>query len=140
MPNLAKILPRCHSTVRADRNSWAPISGLVSPSRARRAICPSCGGSGLRVSTLRLRTPPPVGARLPPRSLGERLHPDRCELVDGGAQLLARVDAPALAAQPLTVKQVGAGKLGTQPGTAQPVDRLVVQDLGGLRATYQRAG
>jgi hypothetical protein len=38
MSSLVKILRRCHSTVRADRNSWAPISGLVRPSRASRAM------------------------------------------------------------------------------------------------------
>src|SRR6516225_8564408 len=38
-------------------------------------------------------------------AFGERLHPDRGEQVIGGAQLLARVQAPALAAQPLPVQQ-----------------------------------
>jgi hypothetical protein len=38
IPSLVYILRRCHSTVRADRNSWAPISGLVRPSRASRAM------------------------------------------------------------------------------------------------------
>jgi hypothetical protein len=42
MPSLVKILRRCHSTVREDRNSWAPISRLVRPSRASRAIEVSC--------------------------------------------------------------------------------------------------
>jgi hypothetical protein len=40
-PILANTLPRCHSTVRALMNSWAPISGLVCPSRASRAISAS---------------------------------------------------------------------------------------------------
>ena len=44
MPSLVKTLRRCHSTVRADRNSWAPISGLVRPSRASRAIGRFLGG------------------------------------------------------------------------------------------------
>ncbi len=38
MPNLAYTFRRCHSTVCGLRNNWAPISELVSPSRARRAI------------------------------------------------------------------------------------------------------
>jgi hypothetical protein len=38
----------------------APISGLERPSRARRAICSSCGVSWSRVSSLRLRTFRPV--------------------------------------------------------------------------------
>src|SRR5215468_8949691 len=41
-------------------------------------------------------------------ALGERLHADRVEQVVGGAQLLAPVDAPALAAQPLPVEQMRA--------------------------------
>ena len=65
--------------------------------------------------------------QLPARPLGERLHPDRRELVVGGAELDARVDAALLAAQPLPVNQMGAGQLRTQAGPAQPVDRLAVQ-------------
>jgi hypothetical protein len=38
IPSLAKTFRRCHSTVRADRYSCAPISALVRPSRASRAI------------------------------------------------------------------------------------------------------
>ena len=55
MPSFVKILRRCHSTVRPDRNSWAPISGLVRPSRARRAMRASCAVSAVVVSTLCLR-------------------------------------------------------------------------------------
>ena len=36
--SLAKTLLRCHSTVRADRNSWPPISWFDRPARASRAI------------------------------------------------------------------------------------------------------
>ena len=57
----------------------------------------------------------------------------------GGAQLLARVGAAALAAQPFAVQQVGAGQLGTEPGAAQPVDRLPVVSLGGFSLAQQRA-
>jgi hypothetical protein len=38
MPSLVKIFRRCHSTVRPDRNSRAPISGLVRPSQASWAM------------------------------------------------------------------------------------------------------
>jgi hypothetical protein len=41
IPSFRKTLPRCHSTVRALRNSCAPISGFESPSRAMLAICRS---------------------------------------------------------------------------------------------------
>ena len=56
---LVNTLPRCHSTVRADKNSSAPISGLVRPSRASWAICSSCGVSRSRVSALRWAPSPP---------------------------------------------------------------------------------
>ena len=50
----------------------------------------------------------------------------------GGAELRARVDPAALAAQPLAVEQVSAGQLGTQPGAAQSLDRLAIGGLGVL--------
>jgi hypothetical protein len=36
MPSLMKTLRRCHSTVRVDRNSWAPISAFDRPARTSR--------------------------------------------------------------------------------------------------------
>ena len=62
------------------------------------------------------------GDQLAAGALGERLHPDRDEHLVRRAELLARVDASALAAQPLSVEQMRAGELGTQPGAAQPLD------------------
>ena len=56
MSSLVKILRRCHSTVRAARNSLAPISGLVRPSHDSRAIRASYAVKVVTVSTLRLRT------------------------------------------------------------------------------------
>jgi uncharacterized protein (DUF427 family) len=35
IPSLPKTLPRCHSTVRGLRNSWAPTSAFVCPSEAK---------------------------------------------------------------------------------------------------------
>ena len=49
----------------------------------------------------------------------------------GGAQLLTRIDAPALAAQPLAIEQMRAGEFGTEPGTAQPIDRFSIEVVGG---------
>jgi hypothetical protein len=49
----------------------------------------------------------------------------------GGVQLLARITAAALAAQPLPVQQTGAGQRRTQPGLLVPPDRLLVQVLSG---------
>jgi hypothetical protein len=48
----------------------------------------------------------------------------------GRSQLLASVDAPALAAQPLAVEKMRAGQLRPQRRPAQPVDRLAVQVVG----------
>src|SRR6516164_290575 len=62
MPSLVKILRRCHSTVRADRNSWAAISELVWPLAASRAMCASCAVSVLTGSAARWRTISPVAS------------------------------------------------------------------------------
>ncbi len=79
------------------------------------------------------------GRQLTAGPLGERLHAHRVHQVAGGAQLLARVRAAALAAQPLPVEQVGAGELGADAGTAQPDDRLAVQALGVAARAQQGA-
>ena len=59
-----------------------------------------------------------------------------------GAQLLAGVDAPVLAAQPLAVEQMGAPEFHAQASAAKPVDRLPVEGLGALALAAQcpRAG
>src|SRR5262249_45269302 len=49
-----------------------------------------------------------------------------------GAQLLAGVDAPACAAQPLAVEQMGAPEFHADPSAAKAVDRLAVEGLGVL--------
>jgi hypothetical protein len=55
-----------------------------------------------------------------------------------GAQLLARVTAAALAAQPLAVEQVRAGQLRADPGAAEPLDRLEIPALGAGVVAEQR--
>jgi hypothetical protein len=60
IPSLPNTLPRCHSTVRGLRKSWAPISGFVCPPAATRATCASCGVSSSSVWAVRLRTVSPV--------------------------------------------------------------------------------
>ena len=67
------------------------------------------------------------GQQLAPGALGERLDAHRVQHVVGGAQLLARVDAAALAAQPLAVEQMAAGELDADAGTAEARDRLAVE-------------
>ena len=61
---------------------------------------------------LSLADRPAGGQQLAAGALGERLHADGVESVVRGAQLFARVDAPALAAQPLAVEQLRPGELG----------------------------
>ena len=56
----------------------------------------------------------------------------------GGAQLLARVDAAILAAQPFTVEEVRAGDLRAEPGAPEPLDGLAVQLVGGGPVAQQR--
>ena len=57
----------------------------------------------------------------------------------GVAELLAGVGAAVLAAQPFAVQKVSASQLGTEPGAAEPFDRLPVQAISGLTLADQRA-
>ena len=51
--------------------------------------------------------------------------------------LEVRADAAMLAAQPFTVQQVRAGQFRAHTGTAEPLDRLPVQAVGGLALAQQ---
>ena len=55
-------------------------------------------------------------------------------------ELLARVDAAMLTPQPLAVEQMRARELGPQQGAAQPLDRFLIQALGGLARAHQGTG
>jgi len=79
------------------------------------------------------------GQQLPAGSLGERLRPHRGKQVVGGAQLHARVHAPALAAQPFAVDQTPPGQLHPHAGAAQALDRLAIETLGGGALAEQGA-
>jgi hypothetical protein len=71
------------------------------------------------------------GQQLPPGALGGCLHPGRLQQVVGCAQLLAGVDASALAAQPFAVEQMGAGEVRPEPGAGdgdQRVGMVLAQD------------
>ncbi len=122
MPSLVNTLPRCHSTVRALRNSCGPDLGVGATLAARRAICASCGVSSAWVSRSacdRLAG----GQQLARGAVGEGLGAHRGEQLVRGAELLPRVDPPALAAQPLAVEQVGAGEVvrsGCRPAGRSP--------------------
>jgi hypothetical protein len=62
--------------------------------------------------------------------LGERLHPDRRELVMSRAEMLTRIDSAPLTAQPLAIEQVRARELGSQPAPAKPFNCFSVQAVG----------
>ena len=79
------------------------------------------------------------GEQFPAGSLGEGLSANHGEQVVGGAQLVAGVTPPELAAKPLAVEQVGTGELGPQPGAAEPLDRLGVVMLGIAAFAEQRS-
>ena len=79
------------------------------------------------------------GPQLTAGPLGERLHPHLLQHPVRGTQLLPRVRAAALPAQPFPVQQVRPGQLGAEPGPAQPLDRLPVEPVGGLAVAEQGA-
>ena len=127
MSSFGNTLCRWYSTVRGLMNSCAPISGLERPSRASRAIWASCGGEHVARLDGALARGLAGGQELAAGALGERLGADAAKHLVRGAQLLARVDAPVLAAQPLAVHQVGAGEMDGDPAALEPLDRLAVQ-------------
>jgi hypothetical protein len=138
MSSLVKTLRRCHSTVRADRNSWAAISGLDKPDRARRAICVSL----VREIVQPARSLPPDlltgGHQFASGALGKRIHAHAGEHLERPQQLAAGVHAAAPPAQPLAVHQVRAGQLRADAGPAKPLDRLMVAGLGLVISAEQR--
>ena len=81
----------------------------------------------------------PGGEQLPAGPFCESFHPDLVQHLVSDVQLLTRVTAAALAAQPLAVEQVAAGQFRAEPGTAKPVDRFPVQAIGLLALGHQRA-
>ena len=120
-------------------NSRAAISGFESPSRASWEIWRSWAVSSSRVSGRALADGLAGGQELAPGALGERLDAHAGEHVVGRAQLLARVDAAALAAQPFAVEQMAAGELDAQAGPAEPRDRLTVEIVGDIAVAEQGA-
>src|SRR3984957_7741596 len=71
-------------------------------------------------------------------ALGQRLSRHRGEAVVGSPELLARVPAAVLPAEPLAVQKMGAHQGGTHAGAAEALDRLTVEALGGLTVADQR--
>jgi hypothetical protein len=69
------------------------------------------------------------GPQLPGGPGREGFGPHRGEHLVGGAQLVSGVTAAALAAQPLSVHEVGAGQVGGDRRPAETADRLGVEVL-----------
>ena len=57
----------------------------------------------------------------------------------GGAQLITRVHAAALASEPFAVEQTAAGELDADPGALEPLDRLTVEGVRILSFDRQRS-
>ena len=127
--SLRNTLCRWYSTVRGLMNSWAPISGLVCPSRASRATWTSWGVRASRVSGGDPAHGLAGGEQLAAGTLGERLGAHVAEALVGGAQVLARVRAPVLAPQPLAVHEPAARELDRRAAAREPLDRLAVERL-----------
>src|SRR5262249_56857334 len=70
------------------------------------------------------------GQQLVPGALGEAVGAGRLEQLARGAQVLAGIRPPALAAQPLAVQQVRAGELQAQARAPEALDRVAVVALG----------
>jgi hypothetical protein len=66
------------------------------------------------------------------------VHPDGVEHVVRRAQLLARIEAAAITAQPLPVEEMRTGEVRTELSAAQPVDRLAIEVVGGGAVAQQR--
>lgn len=81
---------------------------------------------------------PAGGQELTSRASGERLSADATEYLVRSAQLLARLDAPVLGAQPFAVQESRAGGVDDDTATGEPLDRLAVEDIGFLVLAQQR--
>ena len=79
------------------------------------------------------------GQQLVPRTLGESLRAHREQRLARDPQLLARIDAPALTAQPLPVEQARACELDADARAGEAIDRLAVQALGGVSLAREGA-
>jgi len=81
----------------------------------------------------------PAGrAKLDPCPLGERSGADRLEAFVSAAKLITGGTCTPPAAQPLAVYQLGARAFQAQARPAEAVDRVTVQDLGGLAVADER--
>ena len=124
---------------RADEQLRADLGVRVSRRRRAERSAPPEAVSCVAASTVRFRDGLAGGQQLATGAFGERLGPDATEHLVRSAQLLARVHAPVLAAQPLAVQEVGAGAVDDDAAPAEPLDRLAVEGVGVLVLAQQRA-
>jgi hypothetical protein len=137
MPSLAKTLRKWYWTVCADEEPGADLGVREPVARQPGDLC-FLGGQLVASLDGALAGGHASGPQLAARPLRERLRADPLEHAVSRAQLLARVAAAALPAQPFPVQQMGAGELDTHPGPAQVGERLAVEALGFLALAQQR--
>ena len=136
--SFTKTLCRWYSTVRGLRKSCAADLGV------RVAVAGQPGDLRLLCGELvaRLGGTPAQGLagrqQLAAGALGERLGPHPAERLVRGAELVARIHAAVLAAQPLAVAELRAGEVDCAAGAAEPLDGLLVQGLGGAAVAQLR--
>ena len=136
--SLRNTLRRWYSTVLGLMNSCAAISRFVFPCAdqarnlrlLRRQLTERVDGASARMLAGRFQ--------LDACALGERLHPEVGEEVVRRPQLRARIEAPALTSQPLTVEEVGTSEIDGHPGSTESIDRLDVERLGSLIVDEER--
>ena len=137
--SFVKTLVRCHSTVLPLMKSRAPIWELVYPSRAMRAISISWAVSSSRVTDRALGDTLAGRDQLSAGAVGERLGTDPAEDLVRETELMPRVDAPVLAAQPFAVQEVSPGEADDDPCGREAFDGLLVQRLGDVAGAEQGA-
>ena len=131
IPSLLNTLRRCHSTVRTLRNNSLPISALLRPFRASRAMCSSCGVSSFCVSICRFRTFSAPPHELPAGRL--RRTPRHPSHQRGRTRARSSVRASTLlflTTKPLTIQEVGTREFRLQSCATEPSERLPVPVLG----------
>src|SRR4051812_18653647 len=69
----------------------------------------------------------------------ERLDAHAREHLEGGAQLLSRIDPSALSPQPLAVEEVGASELQPITGASEPFDGFATEAVRDTAVAEQRA-
>ena len=132
IPSFPNTLPRCHSTVRGLRNSWAPIFRVRLPAGGQSRDLRFLRGQLVERLDRALAHCLAGGQQLAVGALGERLQAHVREHRVSDSQLLAGVDAAMLAPQPFAVQEMRAGQRRAGLDVRQPLDRVPVEPLGGF--------